>query len=46
MLVLQMTAQQFSLDVFTPGALWAVMVLPLGLGLLKQTTPQNDKLKI
>jgi O-antigen ligase len=34
MIILQMTAQQFSLDIFMPGGLWAILVLPLGLGLM------------
>lgn len=37
MIILQMTAQQFSLDVFTPGALWATIGLPLGLGMMNRS---------
>lgn len=41
LLVLQLTAQQFSLDIFY-GSLWAALVLPLGFGIM----PNSNILKL
>ena len=45
LLVLQLTAQQLSLDIFY-GSLWAALVLPLGYGMFKYDQHQLIKIRI
>ena len=42
MIILQITAQQFSLNIFIPSGLWATLVLPLGLGLMSCSPKRTD----